>query len=212
MIKINLLPARKKATRQSRGEQSLLIGFGIVAALGVIVFFAIHRPMAASLADQKQTNRGLVSKNRTIENEIKGLGQLRAAIKAAQDQKAAITRLNAARATPAWFLFELSQILTPGGTPSITEAMERELKRNPNRKWSETWDPKHVWVTRLSETDGVFSLEGGAQSDSDVTQLALRLQASMFFDNVQPSKAGLAADAKSKIPYYSFVITGKVRY
>ena len=26
MIKINLLPARKKATRQSRGEQSVLIG------------------------------------------------------------------------------------------------------------------------------------------------------------------------------------------
>ncbi len=212
MIRINLLPARKKANRQSRGEQSILIGVGALAAMAAVVYLAVHRPKSESLSDQRETNRGLVQKNKKIEDKIKGLGQLRAAIKSAQDQQAAITRLNAARATPAWFLYELSQLLTPAGTPSITESMERELKRNPNRKWSESWDPKHVWIKKISEKDGTFSLEGGAQSDSDVTQLALRLQASMFFDDVKPSKAGLATDGKAKIPYYAFVITGKVRY
>ena len=211
MIKINLLPARKKATRQARGEQTLLIGLGAIAALAVIVFFAVHRPMSVDLDERKVANRELVAKNKKVEDQIKGLGNLRASIKAAQEQNDAIKRLNAARAVPAWFLYELSRLTTPGGTPSMTEAMVRELDRNPNRNWSDTWDPKHVWILRISEKDGIFSIEGGAQSDSDVTQLALRLQASMFFDDVQPSKAGLSSDG-GKIPFYSFVITGKVRY
>jgi Tfp pilus assembly protein PilN len=93
----------------------------------------------------------------------------------------------------------------------MTEAMVRELDRNPNRNWSDTWDPKHVWIKKISEKEGEFTLEGGAQSDSDVTQLALRLQASMFFDDVKPSKASLDTE-KGKVPYYSFVINGRVRY
>ncbi len=212
MIKINLLSGRRKVTRQSRGEQTVLIGAGIVAALGAVVFFAVHQPKSEAVAAQKKTNSEITAQNKKVEDKIKGLDSLRSAIKAAEDQKAAIERLNAARAVPAWFLYELSQLLTPGGAPSITEAMAKELENNPNRKWQAAWDPTHVWIKKISEKEGVFTLEGGAQSDSDVTQLALRLQASMFFDDVQPSKADVTTDKTSNISYYTFVITGKVRY
>lgn len=214
MIKINLLPQRKKkATRtQVKGEQTVLIGVVIVAALAAVIYFLVHRPMAEDLAAQQATNNKIARENRQIEEQIQGLGQLRAAIKAAQEQAAAIERLNAARATPAWFLRELSNLLTRGGTPSITDAMEAELATNPNRRWQPNWDPKHVWITQFTEKGGEFTLTGGAQSDSDVTQLALRLQASMFFDDVKPSKAGSAEDQKTGISYYKFTITGTVRY
>ena len=212
MIKINLLSTRKKVTRQSRGEQTVLIGVGILAAVAAVVFFAVHRPKAEAIDSQKKTNRDITSQNKKVEDKIKGLDNLRSAIAAAENQKAAIERLNAARAVPAWFLYELSQILTPEGSPSVTEAMAAELKNNPNRKWQASWDPKHVWIKKISEKNGSFTLEGGAQSDSDVTQLALRLQASMFFDNVQPSKADIVTDKTSNINYYTFVLTGRVRY
>ena len=213
MIKINLLPHRKKISRsQSKGEQSVLVGIIAVAAVAAAVYFLVHRPKAEALAAQEETNNKIDRDNKKVEQDIKGLGALRAAIQAAEEQRGAIERLNQARSTPAWLLYELSQILTRGGTPSVTDAMARELESNPNRRWQPSWDPKHVWVTELSENKGTFTLTGGAQSDSDITQLALRLQASMFFDDVKPSKAGSAEDSKSGINYYKFVITGTVRY
>lgn len=212
MIKINLLPQRKKVTRQSKGEQTLLIGLVILAALAAMIYFVVHRPKAQELEDQEQTNSQIERENKRIADEIKDLAKKRAAIKAARAQRDAIARLNAARATPAWMLFELSQILTRGGNPLVTAQMAEVLKNNPNRNWQPTWDPKHIWITKIVEKKGVFSLEGGAQSDSDITQLALRLQASMFFDNVKPSKSGIASDKNSGISFYRFTITGKVRY
>lgn len=213
MIKINLLPRRKKVSRsQAKGEQSLLIGLVVIIAVAAAVYFLIHKPIADDVDAQKVTNRVIERENKAIGEQIKGLGQRRAAIAALVAKREAIDRLNNARATPAWFLHELSRILTRGGTPSLTEDMVAELEDNPNRRWQPNWDAKHVWVTKITEKAGRFTLEGGAQSDSDITQLALRLQASMFFDDVKPAKAGSATDKASGITFYSFVINGNVRY
>lgn len=213
MIKINLLPQRKTVSRShARGERSLLIGIIVIAAIAAAVYFLVHKPVSDDVAAQKKTNKVIDRENKAIGNQIKGLGARRAAIQALVAKREAIARLNNARATPAWFLHELSTILTRGGTPSLTEAMVAELESNPNRRWQPNWDAKHVWVTKISEKAGRFTLEGGAQSDADITQLALRLQASMFFDDVKPAKAGSATDKKSGITFYNFVITGNVRY
>ena len=213
MIKINLLPQRKKVSRShAKGEQSLLIGIMVVVAVAAAVYFLIHRPLAEDVGAQKATNKVIERENKGIAEQIKGLGERRAAIASLVAKREAIERLNDARATPAWFLHELSNILTRGGTPSMTEDMVAELENNPNRRWQSNWDPKHVWITKIAEKDGRFTLEGNAQSDSDITQLALRLQASMFFDDVRPAKAGSATDKKSGVTYYNFVINGNVRY
>jgi Tfp pilus assembly protein PilN len=213
MIKINLLPRRKKVSRShAKGEQSLLIGLAIIAALIAAVFFLIHKPITDKTEAQESTNKVIERENKTISDQIKGLGELRAAIKAAIEKRDAIAALNNARATPAWFLYELSQVLTRGGSPSMTDEMVKEMRDNPNREWQANWDAKHVWITKISEKDGRFTLEGGAQSDADITQLALRLQSSMFFDDVKPAKAGSASDQKSGVTYYTFTITGAVRY
>jgi Tfp pilus assembly protein PilN len=213
MIKINLLPQRKKVSRsQAKGEQSLLIGLVIIAAVIAAVFFLIHKPITDQTDAQLSTNKVIERENKKIGDQIKGLGELRAAIKAAVEKRDAIARLNNARATPAWFLFELSTILTRGGAPSMTDRMIEEMRDNPNREWQANWDAKHVWVTKIAEKGGRFTLDGGAQSDADITQLALRLQSSMFFDDVKPAKAGSATDTKSGVTYYTFTITGAVRY
>jgi hypothetical protein len=83
---------------------------------------------------------------------------------------------------------------------------------NPNRRFDLAWDPTHVWLLSYVDESGAFTLEGGAQAEVDVTQLAKRLQASVYFDNVAPSREERVADRESGISYYHFTITGKVAY
>jgi hypothetical protein len=83
---------------------------------------------------------------------------------------------------------------------------------DPNRGWAQGWDPKHVWIDSFEEVGGRFTLRGGAQSDSDMTQLALRLQASMFFTDVVPQQGDEALDRQSGASYYRFTISGRVVY
>lgn len=211
MIKINLSPDRKVRRKTSKGEKTLVIGVGLVVAVAAVVFLLVHQPLASDIDAQAEANGALKATNTKIAAQTKDLAQMRGAVKASKEQEAAIDRLNAARAVPSWMLYELSQILTTGGAPSITEEVKKELETNPNRRFQDGWDPKNVWVTSFVETKGRFKLEGGSRADSDMTQLALRLQASMFFDNVIP-EGGKEAGGKGGTTYYTYTITGEVRY
>ena len=83
---------------------------------------------------------------------------------------------------------------------------------DPNRRLSLDWDPRHVWITSYTEKDGLFTLEGGAQSDPDVTQLAKRMQASVYFQDVSPRGGERVSDRTTGVSYYKFNITGRVVY
>lgn len=216
MIRINLLTKRKtKSRRSEQGERSILIGLLIVIAAGALVFLFIDRGLSERVDDLQAQNAELRAKNKKIKRQTKDLSKVQAAVKAAEEQEKAIKRLREARSTPAWLLWELSHILTRGETgakdPSMTTEMTERLQSDPNRQWQESWDPKHVWITKFQEKNGRFKLEGSAESSSDMTQLALRLQASMFFDEVQP-EGGKEVAGKKGVDYYEFTISGKVRY
>ena len=59
----------------------------------------------------------------------------------------------------------------------------------------------HGWKERV---------EGGAQSEADVPQLAKRMQASVYFDQVTSPSSQRVDDRQTNIVYYKFTITGKV--
>ncbi len=213
MIRINLLPHKKKARSVSvEGEKAVGIGFGILAASAVLVFFVLHSPLSSDIDEQQQRNSQLKAENKKVQDRIAEFDVLKAAFTAAQKQSMAIDELNNARATPANFLFELATILRLGGQPTVTAEMAQRLDRNENLRWQADWDPKHIWVTKLQEKDGKFSLEGSAQSDGDVTQLAHRLSASAYFENVQPEGSSKAGQVKGGVTIYKFKISGRVRY
>jgi Tfp pilus assembly protein PilN len=213
MIRINLLPHRKKVRTVSvEGEKVVGIGFGILAVSAAFVFFAVHSPLSSDIESQQAKNTQLVAENQKIQQRISDFDALKAAFGAAQKQANAIEQLNNARATPANFLYELATILRLGGTPTITAEMAERLDQNENLRWQTDWDPKHIWVSKLSEKAGAFSLEGKAQSDGDVTQLAHRLSGSAYFQNVQPEGSKKAGQGKGGVTIYEFKITGMVRY
>jgi Tfp pilus assembly protein PilN len=151
-------------------------------------------------------------KLKKLSEKTKDFEKLEAAFNAAQKQQEAIERLRNARSTPAWLLYELATILTKDRNPTMTPEMAKRVREDPNRGWVQGWDPKHVWITQFSESRGRFKLSGAAQSDSDMTQLALRLQASVYFDEVLPQTGKEAFNKAGGVSYYNFVITGKVVY
>src|SRR5690606_40742943 len=61
--------------------------------------------------------------------------KLKSAFEAAEKQKQTIDALQSARSTPAWFLHELSNILTPDHQPTMTPEMARRVREDPNRAW-----------------------------------------------------------------------------
>ena len=104
----------------------------------------------------------------------------------------------------------LRRVFTRG--PQLTDRMQEELQKNLARPWQDDWKQTNVWLISFRETASRFVLEGGALSDSDATQLALRLQASMFFDDVSPKGGTEEVNKDSGLTYYRFTITGAVRY
>jgi Tfp pilus assembly protein PilN len=212
MIRINLLQERKKAARVDRGNRSLATGIFVVIAAAAAVVFLVHMPLAGAIDELRAENDKRQKNIAKLTEETKEFDTVQAQLNAAQGQEEAIKRLNNARATPAWMLYELSNILTKDHKPTMSPDMAERIKNDPNRQFSPGWDPKRLWITSLEEKNGVMTVSGGAQSTTDVTQFALRMQASVFFTDVQPVSVSQATDPGSKQLIYRFTLTGKVLY
>ncbi len=214
MIRINLLPRKKKKRKAApiEGEQTIAAGMGIIMAVAAGLYFFVHLPQQEEIENQKKAVRKLTGDNKKISDKISDFKQRKIEFESAQKQAVAIEQLNNARSSPANFLFELATILKQGGEPTMTKEMVARMKENENLVWHDNWDPTNVWIESLKEVDGFFTLVGAAQSDGDVTQLAHRLSASMYFDAVQPEGSSKKKVRSGGLTVYSFRITGKVRY
>lgn len=214
MIRINLLPRKKRKRKAApiEGEQTVAIGLGIAMAFCACLYFFVHVPQQDELETKNQSASKMRRDNNAITEKTKDFDSLKASFESKKKQDASIKVLNDARATPANFLFELASILKKDGGPSMTEEMVEKVKLNENLLWQKNWDPSNVWIETLKEAKGKFTLVGAAQSDGDATQLAHRLSASMYFDDVQPEGSAKKAVKAGGTTVYRFTITGKVRY
>ncbi len=212
MIKINLLSEQKVKRTHDRGREILGLGMLALVATGALVFVFVHRPLAEDLEVTKAANQDLERENRELEAATKDFEEIQDALEALAAREAAVESLNEAKATPAWLMNELSRILTPDVRPTMDEASAARAAQNIGRVWNDAWDPKRAWIIEFSERDGSFTLHGGANADADMTQLALRLEASAYFDDVVPQGGDTAEDRESGVSYHEFTITGEVRY
>ena len=211
MIKINLLPQRKQKRVVDKGQQSLLVGVGVLLAAASGAYFFIQMPLIDEVDNLKSANAQLTRDNKIKKEKLANFDTLKAAVDAAKKRSDAIVKLATARAVPAFMLHELARILT-GKEPTMSKDMTKRVEKDPNRAIESDWDPKHVWITSFSENQGKFTLMGGAQSDADMTQLAKRLQASVYFADVVPEKGDDTVDREGGVTYYRFNISGKVVY
>jgi Tfp pilus assembly protein PilN len=144
--------------------------------------------------------------------QLLGFDEMQKQMADAEARKQSIDRLLRAKVVPAHVLHELGEILTSNRLPTMTEDMRKRTNSDPNKRFQQDWDPTHVWLSGYSDNNGVFKLEGGAQSESDVTQLSKRLAASVHFLDVTPAGGERVTDQASGVNYYKFTITGRVAY
>ena len=227
MIRINLLPQKRPRRGVPRApsdptQKQVWYGVAALAAFGALVFFAVDKPRRDELSELRAQNDSLQADITAKRVELAGsngelpFAELQKAEKESKDRAQAINRLIAAKVVPANVLHELGKVLTAREIPTMTEDMGKRTgngaESDPNKRFQLDWDPSHVWLSGYTDTGGAFRLEGGAQAESDVTQLAKRLAASVYFKDVTPSGGERVADRDTGLNYYKFVITGKVAY
>lgn len=216
MIKINLLPARKPKRQSDPAVRPLVIGVvGLLVATGLVLVL-VDRPRRSELDQLDRDNTDLQQEIAGKRDKLKGYPELLAAEAEAEKRANSITHLAQAKVVPAHVLHELGEILTEHHLPTMSEDMSKKTgngpESDPNKRFQMDWDPTHVWLTSFIDSGGAFKLEGGAQGESDVTQLSKRLAASVYFIDVTPSGGQRVADASSGLQYYKFQISGKVAY
>jgi type IV pilus assembly protein PilN len=177
------------------------------------VFFV---PMMDERSKLEDTNEKIRGENAVKQAGLKDFENIKKMVASSTERSASIEKLVKAKAVPANLLHELGEILTPGHMPTMSIEMTKKTSDgpagDPNKRFLLDWDPKHVWITSFVEKDGAFTLKGGAQSDPDVTQLAKRMQASVYFLDVTPKGGLRTLDRETNTSYYEFTITGKVVY
>jgi Tfp pilus assembly protein PilN len=218
MIKINLLPQRRAKKRAASSDPSKHLMYGLLGLVGAaaVVGLGIDLPKRSRLAQLAQANQQLQGDIRSKTKQLEGYAELKKAADEADERYRSIRRLLSTKIVPANVLHELGEILMTGKRPKMTSDMIRRTgsgaDSDPNKRFQDDWDASHVWLSGWSDTAGLFRLEGGAQSESDVTQLAKRLAASVYFSDVTPAGGERVADAQTGASYYKFTITGKVAY
>ncbi|HEY0994291.1 MAG TPA: PilN domain-containing protein [Kofleriaceae bacterium] len=218
MIKINLLPQKrtKKRVASEGAIQPMLFGVVALAVAGIAVAMLVDRPRRARLSELTEANQQLQNEIQSKNKQLVGYAELKKAADEADERYRSIQRLLSAKVVPAHVLHELGEILTANKYPTMTEDMAKRTgsgpESDPNKRFQADWDASHVWLSGFSDIGGDFKLEGGAQSESDVTQLAKRLAASAYFLDVTPAGGERVADATTGTNYYRFTITGKVVY
>jgi Tfp pilus assembly protein PilN len=218
VIRINLLPTRRPKRvggRRAVDEASTRhFLYGVLAlataALGVVLL--IDLPMRSDLERYRRDEQRLREEIKKQNEQLVGFAELQKAKVDAVARTQSIDRLMRAKIVPAHVLHELSEILTSNRTPTMTADMVKRASVDPNKRFQQDWDPTHVWLTGFSDNNGVFKLEGGAQSESDVTQLSKRLAVSVHFMDVTPAGGERVTDQASGVNYYKFTITGRVAY
>ncbi len=213
MIRVNLLPQKKKAERialePSSSQRWLLVVLGVLLfeVIGLVLF---HQTKVGELEVEQRKNAELTGQIGTIRQLVTQHQQVKVELEALRAREQAIAKLEAARTGPTAAMLELSQLLTPGKGPTVDADMISRIQKDPLRAYNTGWDTRRVWLVSFKETNRTVQVEGLARDSQDVSELALRLRASSYFYDVRllPGRK----DSAQETGMVAFGMEMKVRY
>lgn len=201
MIRINLLPIKKR--RQKETSRRLLILFAVLIIAEIILLYPIYASKSSNLDDIKTENARVQSSITELTTKAQNLDRLTTEKTQLQAQLGVLSQLEQGRSGPVRVLDEVQIVLSQP---------RNELDRLTFDKldWSTKWDPARLWFNDFEEKDGLFRLIGGARSNDDVAEFLQRLSSSVYFDNVRLI-ASEQVDGTA-VQFVSFDVTGNLTY
>lgn len=175
MMRINLLPT--KAARRQGSAQRELLGLGAVLAAVLIAMLAVWAIGESSASDLRSKVAAAKAAVAAQKKDMERVAELKKNAEALESKLGVIEDLKRKKTGPTRVLEEIAKILT----------VQRK-----------------VWLTRLSETDGVLQLEGGAMEHENISDFQNALAKAPFnmFKNVRLTLvSGKTADGVSYLEW-----------
>jgi type IV pilus assembly protein PilN len=198
MIRINLLPQKRRA-EQREGSQLWLVAGLLLVAIEAVGLFTFHSFKQQELEAKERQNRVLGTQIAEVVDKVKNHAEVKAQLATLRAREDAIAKLQSARSGPAAMLLELARLLTPGRGPSVDPD-------NPS------WDARRLWLVKFVEEQRGVRLEGFARDGEDVSELAKRMNLSSYFYDVKLLPAKKQIDNETKLEVVGFQLEAKVRY
>jgi Tfp pilus assembly protein PilN len=189
MIRINLLPAKRKASARARAPAG---GAGQWWLLGMLLVWSTLGGLGAWLliVQEDETaalRRQVGAKNKEAEEIRQEIQEDELAEKQAELARieSAIETLKAKQRTPVFVMYELAMVLSDvdkGGGPDIDVAKYRQnVAADPASRLNERWDSSGVWLSSIKDEGGRLKLDGIARDAADLSEFTRRLRASARF-------------------------------
>lgn len=213
MIRINLLPRKRRAEPQISGGQSWAVVLMVLLLAQIVGLFALHSYREGVFKAQERKNLELQAQIEQSQKTVANHPEVKQKLAELRAKEDAITALQNARTGPTAVFLELAGILSTGRGPTIDGKRLDELKRdNPLALFSSNWDPRRLWLTRYVEQQRQVQMAGFARDGEDVSEFAKRLGVSAYFENVQLMPGRRAVSAKSNLELVEFELQAKARY
>lgn len=152
MIRVNLLPHRE--LRRRRQQQQFYTMLGVVAALGVAIWFLVHTSLENTYEDQVKRNQYLTQEIAKLDKEIEDIRKLKEMTASLLARKKVVETLQTNRAEVVHLLDDLARQLPDG-----------------------------VYLKGVRQAGNRVTINGYTQSQARVSTLMRNLDASPYLEN-----------------------------
>jgi len=213
MIRINLIPQKKRRIDSgSGGEMWIFAALGVVV-VEIIILFVFHGFQETKLAEELATNSQVQTKIEVSKKAVANQTDVTAELERMRAREDAIAKLQSARTGPTAVLLEIARLLTAGRAPSIDPERLAQVRRdNPLAVYNPAWDSRRLWVTEFVEESRLLKLRGVARDGGDVSELARRMGLSDYFAKVRLLPASRTIDKETNLEVVEFALEAEVKY
>jgi type IV pilus assembly protein PilN len=212
VIRINLLPQKRRAER-TEGSQAWLLVLLALFVVEVIGLFVFHGYKGEELKEQRRRNAELQSQIEQAKRAVANHEEVKKQLGHLRSREDAIAKLQSARTGPTAMLLELARLLTTGRGPSVDpQVLEQLRNQNPGEVFNPNWDARRLWLTKFVEKQRKVRLEGLARDGEDVSELARRMSLSAYFSAVRFLPAKKETQKDLGLDLVKFELEATVKY
>lgn len=213
MIRINLLPASKRAAAVTTSGSAQLWGVVYLVGVGltIMALLFVYYVYDGKLQEQNAANAAIQRDIDDMRARSRRLEEVRAELERSRQLEQVVEELNRARSGPIRVMMELSNVLSTGVGPTIAEGRLEQLRQsNPLAGFNPSWDVRRLSIDSFVEQQRTVTVRGKGRTNEDVAEFLRRLSLSELFSEVTLMRT--EAKAVAGVDVIEFELTCKVTY